>query len=829
MLKLCGNLVMLECLILENYIPLLSSGIHRVELNPVQMVNLFVATNGTGKTSILKECNPCPPENGNYKEGRKYSRWKVKNKTYVLDSYTGIGNGHSFKVDGKELNTGGTFTVQKDLCDSHFGIDPNTCRVLSGIRIADRFSAMSANRRKEIFMDVYPNDTQYALGVYNKLRTERNELKAAIKNQVSRYADEKNKLSFINEVGVEQLEQNIRDLEAKLKEALLVRGSLEGANRDPFLADKIAEFNNLTDRLTVNTLSGFIYTATELAEQLDTQRLMESLYQNQAATIQGMIAENAAGLEGLEEFLKDPEAFEQQNKIITSDLERTQAEIDSINSVLSSHQTFSDKEIDLKGLDVVVSSFGEYLRRVIPSSDPELTSSVYRQLLTDYDVTLATIKERKLKLTDYTHKLKHYESAESVECPDCKSQFKVGVTKQDIESLRAQISALQVGLTKLEEKEKGLKKRIENDSEWFNSMNSLFMFIRENSHVRILPELIKEYNVGREYSETLQNVLNLFARRCKMETHKTALLEEKRLLDARAEVLNRNSIYDAAAYVASLEEELHSENEKIRKTRERIKRLTGQLTEINNYNNDLRKLELLKTQIFRGLEDGAKVQLRTVVDNQVHAISADKDEALSAIIKSRSLTAVVQSIEDDINRMKRRLLIVETYMDGLCPNKGLIGRLMSDFIATVCGNINYVLSQIWDKPLYIKPCNKSNGDLTYKFPVSKGLTDPAPDIADCSAGEIDIIDWAFRFVLLNYKDFPFPLIMDEVGPFLDDIKRGRFFNFVKNYTEEKDARQLLLVSHYLGERNMFKDANFVGLRYEGLSLPGKMNENTLVV
>ena len=120
-------------LILEHYVPLATSGINKIELNVNHIVNLLISVNGSGKTSILKEMNPLPPDNGNYKSGgRKYIEMMHHQRHYVLDSYTGKSNGHSFKVDGKELNTGGTLTVQKNLVLQHFNLDANLNKVLSG-------------------------------------------------------------------------------------------------------------------------------------------------------------------------------------------------------------------------------------------------------------------------------------------------------------------------------------------------------------------------------------------------------------------------------------------------------------------------------------------------------------------------------------------------------------------------------------------------------------------------------------------------------------------------------------------------------------------------
>jgi hypothetical protein len=236
----------------------------------------------------------------------------------------------------------------------------------------------------------------------------------------------------------------------------------------------------------------------------------------------------------------------------------------------------------------------------------------------------------------------------------------------------------------------------------------------------------------------------------------------------------------------------------------------------------------LAKEIQTGLEGNDHVKFRRVVDDRVTDLTTDKEDKLANIIKNRSLVAVVNSISEDITKSKNRLAIVETWMDGLCPNKGKIGKMISEFISVVCANVNSVLQAVWDTPLYVLPCSKENGDLTYKFPVMKTSPKPAPDIADCSAGEADAIDWAFRIVLMNYLPESLPLIMDEVGISFDEIKRARFFNYVLNLTEKDNARQMFMVSHYASVTGGFVKPNIIALRYEGLTLPGIPNEHSTI-
>lgn len=826
---------MLLKLTLENYVPLLSSNIHKVELDTDELVNLFISANGSGKTSILKEVHPFPPENANYKDGRKKTEWIINGKLYVLDSYTHTGTGHSFKVYeqgdevGKELNTGGTYTVQKELVENHLKASLNILKFLGGIRITDRFSAMSPARRKEILMELYPNDTEYAMSRYNKLKTERNELRAAIKNQAQRFAEENRKLTAINECGIEQLEQRIKMIDVDLKQSLLVRGQLEGITVDPELQEKVQRFTWLTDQLTVNKVSGIFLTEPEIRAAIATAEDLIGYYQDKAGILAGIISDNAGFLDGMEEFLKDPELLETQAKTVKEEELRIVNQLAEWDLTLERYPVFENPEADLTGLRGIADHFMSYLHRVTVASDAGLTGAAYKGYLTAYEQNTVQLRNLTLTSQGLKHDLEHIQNMDLIECPDCTHQFKRGVQPGDAEKIQKSYEGVLNQIEKLEKEQGRLKLLIDNDAEWYSSMNQLFTMVRENNHVRILPELIKEFEVGKVTNARLCNALQAYCEREKLNDQLGLLEGEKRVLHARLNVLNKNKVLDIANHVAHTEKELITQNSLIRVHKQRLESLQRQLKTITSYNDDLLRLAQLREEIVQGLGNESKVTLRQSVDTRIHELSVDKEHILTSIIKNKSLSAVVDSISSDIERLKRRLKIVEVWMNGLCPNKGLLGKLMMDFIKTVCGNANVIIKEIWNTPLYVKHCGKENGDLTYKFPVVTGDYSPSPDISDCSGGEIDILDWVWRFVLAPYHPFPFPLIMDEVGPYLDEIKRTRFFNFIREYTQRTDARQLFLVSHYVSQYSVFDKPNIVALRYEGLTLTGEVNQNTVVI
>ena len=816
---------MLIKLILENYIPLQKNGINYVELDVNHMVNLFIAQNGVGKTSILKEVNQLPPESADFDTGgRKYGEWKIDGKHYIFDSYTGVADGHSFKLNGEELNKGGTYMAQKELCMTHFNLDRPRARFLSGLKVYDLFSNLTPTRRKEILLWLYPNDTTYAMRVFNKLKTERNELKAVLKNQVSRYADESEKLKRITECGVEELETRINHIDEELRKSLLIRGSLEEYKINPNLRQKIEQFELLSTALTVNKVSGFIETEAELVEGIEVTERLIGGYEENIAAIQHTIGEHAGLLEGVEEYLQDPLLFQTQADQLETEINTLKKSIKEQTVILSDQPVFSDEGYDFKGLDLVYDAFVAQLHCVVNANDSSINGAIYKQLEVQLNNLNNRIRDYEGKLSAAGHQLKHYDNAEAVECPDCKHNFKVGMNEKDIHRLRADVSNWTTAIAGLEKERDVVADKLENDKQWYDSMIALHQFVRFRGDVPCLGPLVKEFNVGKNEISHLLNALRAFKTRFDAAKRIESLLEEKNLIETRIGLMNRDNVLDVARFVEGWEAELVKDQNKLAFYNRRLKTFNNRLAVIRNYENDLVKLNELKEEIFQGLLDEGYVKFRKQLDERISILTEEKEDYMRSIITSRSLSAVVESIHDEVLRLRKRLIIVETWMDKLCPNKGFIGKLLTDFIKTFCGNANAMIQDVWNTPLYVKPCNKANGDLTYKFPVVVGDSKPVPDVSDCSLGQTGIIDFAMRLTALIYHGY-FPLIMDEVGTNLDEVKRTRFFNFVRELAQKKDARQIFCVSHYLSSFGVFSNPNVVAMKHDGLTLPAEPNRN----
>ena len=71
-------------LILKNYNRLFLNNIKTLELTPTRKINLIIGTNGSGKSSLIKEMSPLPFDKNDFNSGYKEIHIECNNKKYVL-------------------------------------------------------------------------------------------------------------------------------------------------------------------------------------------------------------------------------------------------------------------------------------------------------------------------------------------------------------------------------------------------------------------------------------------------------------------------------------------------------------------------------------------------------------------------------------------------------------------------------------------------------------------------------------------------------------------------------------------------------------------------
>lgn len=816
---------------LKGFIPLTTVGINEIHITTKEQINLFISQNGSGKSSMMRELNLFPPDTSKFLDGgEKRITAIISGKVYKLKSVMGKDGGHSFEVDGVELNTGTTATAQRILAEQHTGMSQSVMRVLTGLHITDMFNVMSPAKRKEFLMELYPNDTTYAMGVYTKLKEEFNNLRGALRNQISRYAIEKQTLETMTKMSETELLSKVNALDEEIKQGLLLSGQFGNAKENP-------QLERMHETLLTNCLwllkakianpeglskSGLKSRITHHEIMLSNSRQKQENAAAQLAELQGQVS--------LDSLKQDPEVLEARIKVIESDLKRWTEKRDNALGLLKDYEDLIELYNVCGSRSVIaLQEMKRYIMNITVASTPELTGQEYNKWVARKDQLGNMRTKTETMLNEVKHKLAHYLGTDDIHCPNCEHEFKVGITKKELSDLQIQVDTFTREIKLYTDEMDKLTMKIDNDRDWFMSMQALHNFLASQRYVEAnLHTIVKQFDIGKESGIVLINAIDNLENYDDAINKINPLEVELQLTKDQVNLLKQNYIGGLIAKIKSTEDDLTWYNTNIHLLQNRLRKDRCLLDQMNEYDNRLAQVKMQLSSFRSTLSGNVQYQLKKEVDFGISGRTAEKNHLMSEIIRSKSMHSVVESIDQDIQRLKTRIKIVKGLMDGLCPNKGLIGKLMLDFIKTFCGNANAIIKEFSNIPLLLKPCNKDNGDLTYRFPVVNGQSTEASDISECSAGESEILNFVIRKVGMRYSPQWLPLFMDEVGAFLDEINRARFFEYIQRILANKEHEQLFMVSHYANQHGMFHNPNIISLKHDGLTIHGKINTNTTI-
>lgn len=827
---------MIEELEIEGYIPLKTKGCNYIKLDTNALVNILMGRNGFGKTSILKMCSLTVPDSSDFEDGG-YRRIIYldgrSNQRFELMSRFGKDGIQSFKIDGVEQNDSNNQTVQKEMCQRHFKMNAQINRYLNGLRTNDLFTFLSPLKRKELIMEMYPNDVTYAVNVYNKIKAEHRNTEGAIKAQIKRLAEEVDRVNAMETMSDEELDNRIKGIEQEIKDALVLQGTLAAVRYNPQThAGLLDKFNRLVNELASDSMHGVRESKEELLERRSQLTKIADMQRIQLSKTEDVVMKLSESLSGLNfaggSILEVEEQLKAQERLTTE----TDAAYYSLLEDIGTHAYFS--KIEGNGFDSLIETIGEslinHLMNVVEASNPNMTLAQYRGLLETAETLTTNGRGLKQSYLDAKHEVEHYERSEFIDCPKCNEKFKRGFDPKNIDIRRTQMEQARERMVDTRAKLDEVLKAIALDEEWYASMNTLVGFIRQHDRDNSLMNMLAYFQVGQTSTDELINWIRRITDCVKLERSLAQQTIELNTLRVRYKALNDNDIATLSKLFEDAENRLQELSYSLSRIDKDLADIEDRINHIDGYYLRLDALGLMREDVMRSFHERSQYDLRRTVDYRLSLLTPKKDEYVSQLIRTRSNKSVIQSMEDNLVYLKDREAKLRILMNGLCPNKGLIAKHMTDFIEVICGNMNAVIKEIFSTPLYIRPCQKSNGDLNYLFPVinGEGLSKPAKDVSECSGGESDVINYAFRRVLIRYINKQYPLFLDEVGIKLDAYHQTRFFDHVRRTALSGEINQIFMVSHYTTQVSMFDFANVIALNSDGITLPKNVSNKTII-
>lgn len=822
---------MITKLIVKNLTPLAKKGVTYVELDTKDIFNVVVGRNGFGKTSLLRELTPYPPDNADYGPGGyKESHHVIGKDTYILKSTTGKSSEHHFIHNGKNLNEGNTLLVQRELVKIHFGVTPFIKDVITGLDVRDLFTTLSSARRKEFLMAVNPNDTTYALKVFDKLKSNLNALKGGLKTQRQRLIVEEGRLSQLAGMEPDKLQQEIRVMDDQIKNALIIHGQLQHVQRSDLQPIKNEIANIISFLIGAN--HSVKHTRNTLLSMRQRHEDSLSYYKDKEIALTAALSEvttQLAGLDGRNNLDGYKKVLANNELSLSLNLD----ELAIIERRFEAHELFKDVYKD-GNFYLQVEELISLLFSVEKAVDMEITSDKYRRAQTKLQEFRNELEANKNHANEIRHTLNHFNKADSVECPKCDHKFKVGFGNIDIPQLTSRLETHDKRIVELQSYVKRGEDYLENNQGWYESMAGLMRYAQRSEYSNLIVKLIGEYNVGKGDIMLLIDLLRSTAQYADITKTINVLKEEIENVSKQIKFLESSDIETLFKRAEFIERELATSQAGVRRALRNISDVDDQLGTITLDEQKRDRLSILLQELNDKLTENGKYRIKNRVEEIISELTPRKDSLISNLIRSESLNSVIQSIKENIADMEKREKHTILLMEGLSPVKGLIGYLMNDFLKSVVANVNAIIQPIWTNRLHVLNCSTSKSeedvDLNYNFPVLSGGSDkPNKDIGLCSGGEREIINFAFRLVLRRYLGdrCGLPLMMDEVGVAFDELHRGRFCAYIAEQLRLDKMPQVFMISHSHKEiAAAVNNANFIALNTEGLRLGFELNKKS---
>lgn len=779
---------------------LMLNAVSRILYRPQSPYQVIVGKNGSGKSTLLKLLTSYNPEAGDFhKQGFMRTKIHANESEYeVVAEAAGKGVRYSFSKGGVELNEGGTRTVQRDLFATEFNFTQDVYDILTN---ATRLTRMGPAKRQELFSRIGGTDVTYAYKVYNKLKGKLRDAigykrgleESLVQRQTRDISEEEHevlryRLKGYQDTVTELLQEyrpDIDDKHADALEALVARldtirekalehgkklmptSPLDAPNRDQY-----------TDRLGGMQL--------ECQEYASKEKLYQEQYDSLNTTLEQLVGDGSVdNLEQevarlarqLGEFRNVPwfqPGLEYPNP---------EAAWDAIRAILPALQ---DSLFNLP-----VNAENQYNANALHETTQSLSRG--RSLLSKVENEIAQSEAR----------LTHLNEEHDTKCPKCgyssneeKRQAEVRVLRERLSAMYTQRENYTKRLVELEEQQGKI-------TEWIRAYERVMSFEQSNPSLQLyFTTLFHAADIFKSPMLLVSIAGNLavdlehhaqYARLAREHADKERLLATLKEKDIKGTGQLRTRMAQLAQQIEDVvyaRVYLH----------EQIKRDQARLEQVDAYT---RYVDSLTSQVDALHRDvGVSIEamfnrIRKIAIEDLQAWIGTLTKELNDIHTNRE--AIKDAVEQ-IRLEEEKIAGYRLALDGLSPANGLIAKHMTGAINNFIAQMNAIIRQIWSTPLEVMPCGfDDNAELNYVFPVVVNEDDshPVSDVKDCSDGQIEIIDFAFKVVaLLQLGQEGSPLLMDETDRPLEIIHKSNLMRYVKELVENGVFSQVFLISHH---------------------------------
>ena len=844
------------------------SKIHEFEAEFCSPVTIITAVNGYGKTSLLSELNPLPPNSKTYeRNGKKELHLEHNGHLYkVISDFSSKSAPHSFLMDGTELNDGHTTDVQRELVARHFGI---TIPIRNLIYGKTEICRMTPAERKNLFLNINPMDLSLITPAFKEATNKFKGCKANLQLLYGRKADLESKM-----VPPEVLEQHIKTKEQLNNQILEIDKILYGLEQ---------HITSLQDRYK-SDLDYRQQCINNNRQLLPTQEILLQCKNiiRKVTSFTDIPRGDAFNIKRNELQIRKEQLSIHKNDIAKS-IETISHEINEYQQHLDSAQSqpVSELEKEIAEVDKALEKFVDLPNNPLPEKEFQYYQNVAERLkeflfaFVDSDTKLPNLDELKAKTAERN---KYVETLNNLNAQLAFSKNQLEEVKKQITNQESRASipddcnSTICGLKNLFEeqlkKHKTAAEKLTTDiinlsneaskySEKLKTLNGFLQPIEEKhleeKYVRIYTVLTQDpYLRWRDWSNELLDLINTQP----LLIHKelVALIEGSQLYYEQQELLNRkkNLMNSLDTIMKQSGASLEFLKNKLKEKEERVRKYLNELKDVEHQANEVDATYALYLEYATAVDQVTKFQSlydkgerALVVDQaitywknlgkkflQAKSILSEDLRKIETIVQDqqvlrRSYTSETMNLVGKIEQDKK---IYELVASALSPNSGFPHKSMVRYLNALINNVNGFMSQIWTYKMKFLPV-PFDRNLDYKFRIEVG-NEVADDLDDLSEGQTEMVNLVWMLtILLQMKILNnIPLYADELGRTFDSTHRLKLLNFLNQLIDNKYIEQLFLVSHYSEFTTGFTDSEVICLSPDEMpDIAQNVNEHVRLV
>lgn len=806
-------------LTLVGYTRLLLSGIKVIHYTPEQDCQLILGTNGSGKSSLMREMSLLPASPSNFtKNGSKRVKAEHNGSIYEVVSVFSPKVEHRFYKDGESLNPGGTITVQKELVKKYTGLDEELFNLLIG---ATLFTAMPPLKRRDWIMRLSGNDLTYAMRVFTLLKNKLRDTTGVVKHYAKRLGEEADKLPTPDEMA--QMETICNDTK-ELLTVLMVnkeRGIDTKKNISERIKQKTVEMERLCKqiiklevptRASVSELDGAIsevrFSISELRAGLDAYHKEYSKYDE---LIRAMERTDNCGVEELGLKLKDIRDYLSQIR------QQLPEDMDSFNGYYKH-----------RAIEAAVPAILEIMEELPDNPDNKYSIPNLEKLKLEIVTSKANLDKLSTELNKAKHALEHSEKEDDANCPKCGFRFKPGLRHSSPEDITSVIKELEKKADEAESIYNGQLETLNNGNIYQGYMKRISVTINNHS---VLEPLWKRFR--KIWVEDGSKLAAIYIRSWTSFSRVTEeyVRKEKELLELE---------YAYNALCANNTGNINKVTQSIREIEELIvhtgKTIKDRQTELSLLESERKILVGLNANVlevnklYASLREELVLYAKAIRDESINLLISNGQSTLASteevFNKAKRAAHLMEEIRVSKEKAEQEHKALSLLIQELSPTEGLIADQVNAFMSCFVDSINSIIASIWTYDLKVMACGLDGAELDYKFPMLVGLSEkPTPDVSEGSTSQVDIVNFAFKLVAISFLELDnYPLYLDELAPSLDEQHRLNIIMFVKQFLEMRKASQLFMISHYAVMHGSFSQTDITVLDANNIiTLPPKYN------